>query len=140
MGIPYSKEINIAFAQVTPLVAAGFEVLQTTKNISILLAAVQILTTLLLFLILLTLLALICVADPGLTRERDELVTPAVRWLAGWVLAYGGAVSWALRVSLVATVSKQEKDEPLRAVPFFLPTLFLVSCFPVLSFSLFSSS
>lgn len=107
MGIPYSKEINIAFAQVTPLVAAGFEVLQTTKNISILLAAVQILTTLLLFLILITLLGLICVTNPDLARERDELVTPAVRWLAGWVLTYGGAVSWALRLSLVLTVSKK---------------------------------
>lgn len=105
MGIPYSKEINIAFAQVTPLVAAGFEVLQTTKNISILLAAVQILTAVLLALILLALVALICAVDPGLARERDALVTPVVRWLAGWVLAYGGAVAWALRVGVVATVS-----------------------------------
>lgn len=105
MGIPYSKEINIAFAQVTPLVAAGFQVLQTTKNISILLAVVQILTTVLLFLILLTLLGLICVVSPDLAVERDELVTPVVRWLAGWVLVYGAAVSWILRVGLVLGVS-----------------------------------
>lgn len=105
MGIPYSKEINIAFAQVTPLVAAGFEVLQTTKNISILLAAVQILTTILLSVILLTLVALICVVNPDLERERDALVTPVVRWLAGWVLVYGNAVAWTLRVGVVAAVS-----------------------------------
>lgn len=105
MGIPYSKEINIAFAQVTPLVAAGFEVLQTTKNISILLAAVQILTTILLSFILLALVALICVVNPDLARERDALVTPVVRWLAGWVLVYGNAVAWTLRVGVVATVS-----------------------------------
>lgn len=113
MGIPYSKEINIAFAQVTPLVAAGFEVLQTTKNISILLAAVQILTTVFLLLILLALLALICVVNPDLVRERDELVTPVVRWLAGWVLVYGHGVSWALRVGLVAAVSKKPGISPL---------------------------
>jgi hypothetical protein len=52
MGIPYSREINAAFEQVTPLVAAGFKVLKTTRNISILLAVIQVLTVLLLGLIL----------------------------------------------------------------------------------------
>jgi hypothetical protein len=46
MGIPYSKQINIAFDQVAPLVAAGFVVLQTTRNITYLLAAIQVLTAL----------------------------------------------------------------------------------------------
>ena len=41
MGLPYSKQINEAFDQVTPLVAEGFKVLETTKNISILLATMQ---------------------------------------------------------------------------------------------------
>lgn len=105
MGIPYSREINSAFAQVTPLVAAGFQVLQTTKNISILLAAIQVLTALLLFLILLALLGVICTTNPDLQRETDELVTPVVRWLASWVFAYGKVVGWLLRVGIVGTTA-----------------------------------
>ncbi|CAN8097133.1 unnamed protein product [Discula destructiva] len=101
MGIPYSREINAAFQQVTPLVAAGFEVLQTTKNISILLACIQVLTAVFLFFILLALLGLLCAVDPALQTERDALVTPVMRWLAGWVLVYGRAVAWALRVGVV---------------------------------------
>lgn len=66
MGIPYSREINAAFEQVTPLVAAGFQVLKTTRNISILLAIIQVLTVLLLGLILGVLVALVYVLDPGL--------------------------------------------------------------------------
>ena len=49
MGIPYSREINKAFGelnkaygQVTPLIEAAYEVLETTKNISLLVAAVQV--------------------------------------------------------------------------------------------------
>lgn len=105
MGIPYSREINSAFQQVTPLVAAGFQVLQTTKNISILLACIQVLTAVYLFLILLALLGLICVVNPELQTERDVLVTPVVRWLAGWVLVYGTAVAWTLRVSVVVVTA-----------------------------------
>lgn len=105
MGIPYSTQINSAFTQVTPLVAAGFQVLQTTKNISILLAAIQVLTALFLFFILLAILGLVCVVNPDLETEKNELVTPVVRWLAGWVLTYGTAVAWTLRVGIVATVS-----------------------------------
>ncbi|KAH9877778.1 hypothetical protein J1614_002995 [Plenodomus biglobosus] len=52
MGLPYSRQINAAFEQVTPLVAAGFKVLRTTRDISILLAVIQVLTVWLLFLIL----------------------------------------------------------------------------------------
>lgn len=79
MRLPYSKQINAAFDQVTPLVAAGYEVLQTTKNISILLAAIQVLTVLLLGLILLTLLALLISINPDLDRERQTLITPALK-------------------------------------------------------------
>jgi hypothetical protein len=53
MGLPYSRQINAAFEEVTPLVAAGFKVLRTTRNISILLAIIQVLTVFFLFLILL---------------------------------------------------------------------------------------
>jgi hypothetical protein len=66
MGIPYSREINAAFTQVTPLVAAGFSVLQTTKNISILLAVIQVLTVLFLAAILVVLVALCYCVNPDL--------------------------------------------------------------------------
>lgn len=102
MGIPYSREINQAFEQVTPLVAAGFEVLQTTKNIAILLACIQVLTVILLGLLLLGIFALLCTVNPDLDRERQELVTPAVQWLASWWFAYGTLAKWLLRVLVVA--------------------------------------
>lgn len=86
MGIPYSKQIHAAFDQVTPLVAAGFEVLQTTKNISILLAAIQVVTVVILGLILLTLLALLISVNPDLEAERAAIVTPVVRWCACWAM------------------------------------------------------
>ena len=66
MGIPYSREINAAFEQVTPLVAAGYKVLRTTKNISIILAIIQVLTVLFLGLILLALIALLYTVNPDL--------------------------------------------------------------------------
>ena len=66
MGIPYSREINNAFDQVTPLVAAGFKVLKTTKNISILLAIIQVLTCVLLAMILAVLIGLVYCIDPDL--------------------------------------------------------------------------
>ncbi|KAF3769496.1 hypothetical protein M406DRAFT_283893 [Cryphonectria parasitica EP155] len=105
MGIPYSKQINGAFTQVTPLVAAGFEVLQTTKNISILLASIQVLTCVFLGLILLALLGIICTLSPHLETETQTLVIPVVRWLASWLLVYGTAVGWTLRVAVVATTA-----------------------------------
>jgi hypothetical protein len=66
MGLPYSRQINAAFEEVTPLVAAGFKVLQTTRNISIILAVVQVLTVFLLFLILIALFALLYSVNPDL--------------------------------------------------------------------------
>ncbi|PSK58734.1 hypothetical protein C1H76_8690 [Elsinoe australis] len=83
MGIPYSKQINAAFDQVTPLVAAGFQVLETTKNISLLLLAIQILTVLLLALIQTTLLVVLITVNPDLESERAQIVTPVMKWVAG---------------------------------------------------------
>lgn len=101
MGIPYSREINKAFdelnrayGQVTPLISAAYEVLETTKNISLLLAAIQIITVLLLGLILLALIGLLVTLHPDFERERDELVTPALRWVTGWVEAANFGLGW----------------------------------------------
>jgi len=86
MGIPYSKQINAAFDQVTPLVASGYEVLQTTKNVAILLAIIQVCTVFLLFLILLALIGLMFTVNPDLETERRVLVTPAMQWLTSWIM------------------------------------------------------
>jgi hypothetical protein len=85
MGLPYSKQINEAFDQVTPLVAEGFKVLETTKNISILLAVVQVLNTFLLFLILGALIALLITTSPDLEHERRILITPVLQWFTAWI-------------------------------------------------------
>ena len=80
MGIPYSREINAAFEQVTPLVAAGFKVLRTTKNISIILAIIQVLTVVFLGLILLALIALLYTVNPDLeVRETSSRSTSGDR-------------------------------------------------------------
>ena len=90
MGIPYSREINSAFEQVTPLVASAYEVLQTTKNIAILLAWIQITTVVLLTLILLALVGLLFTMNPDLDKERKAIVTPVMKWVASWVLKSSG--------------------------------------------------
>lgn len=132
MGIPYSKEINAAFEQVTPLVAAGYEVLTTTKDVAILLACIQVLTVVFLFLILLALLGVLLSVNPDLAAERQQLVTPAVQWLAHWVLTYGRIAKWLLNVLFVVliigygmflwrgyftglTLPKSEGEEPAEA-------------------------
>ena len=97
MGIPYSREINSAFEQVTPLVAAAYEVLQTTKNIAILLAVVQITTVVLLTLILVCLLGLLYTMNPDLETERKQLVTPVMRWLTSMIYEFGETGKWFLR-------------------------------------------
>ena len=91
MGIPYSKEINKAFVelnnaygQVTPLVAAAYEVLETTKNISLLVAGIQVLNTILLSILLMCTLGLLITVNPDLDKERAEIVTPAIRWIVSW--------------------------------------------------------
>jgi hypothetical protein len=35
--------------------------------------------------------------NPDLDRERRKLVTPVLRWMAAWGLAYGGYVKWVVR-------------------------------------------
>ncbi|KIX98673.1 uncharacterized protein Z520_05974 [Fonsecaea multimorphosa CBS 102226] len=102
MGLPYSKEIHSAFEQVTPLVAAGFEVLQTTKDIAILLAVIQVVTVITLILILVALLALLCTVNPDLVKEREQLVTPAMQWLASWIFKYGGPAKTLLKITFVS--------------------------------------
>jgi hypothetical protein len=92
MGIPYSRQIHTAFDQVTPLVTRGFQVLETTKNIAILLAWIQVLTVVLLALILIALLALLVTMNPDLSNERQAFVTPALKVL----LHQGAVVIWAL--------------------------------------------
>ncbi|KAI9692835.1 MAG: hypothetical protein M1822_004829 [Bathelium mastoideum] len=101
MGIPYSREINSAFEQVTPLVAAAYELLSTIKNIAILLAFIQILTVILLTFILVSLLGLLYTLNPDLAAERQQLVTPVMRWLAGWIHEFGETAKWFLRALLV---------------------------------------
>lgn len=66
MGLPYSRQINAAFEQVTPLVAAGYKVLRTTRDISILLAVIQVLTVVLLFAILVALVGVLYCVNPDL--------------------------------------------------------------------------
>ncbi|KAK3064804.1 hypothetical protein LTS18_003785 [Coniosporium uncinatum] len=92
MGIPYSRQINAAFGQVTPLVEEGFRVLQTIKNIAILIAFVQITTVILLSLIFFALIGLLVTVNPDLQNERQRLVTPAVRWIAQYSIYIGGRV------------------------------------------------
>ncbi|KAK1057138.1 hypothetical protein LTR74_014382 [Friedmanniomyces endolithicus] len=100
MGIPFSKQINAAFEEVTPLVAAGFEVLQTTKNIALLAAALQVFTGLILSLVLLVLIALLITVNPNLTEERDALVTPVVGWCAHWITS----IRWHWRSALIGSL------------------------------------
>jgi len=101
MGIPYSKQINAAFEQVTPLVAEGFQVLQTTKNISLALAVIQVLTVVFLALILVTLMGLLITTNPDLAHERQELVTPVVKWMAAWIIVLGHWKKSAMVVVIV---------------------------------------
>lgn len=92
MGIPYSREISAAFDQVTPLVAQGFEVLETTKNISLFVAGLQVCATLILACILAMLVALSFIVNPDLEKERQALVTPVMKWFASWMMQ--GSTGW----------------------------------------------
>lgn len=85
MGIPYSKQINAAFNQVTPLVASGYELLETVKNIAIVILLIQIGLLILLLLNLGALLGVIISINPDLDKERRSLVTPTMKWTASWV-------------------------------------------------------
>jgi hypothetical protein len=92
MGIPYSRQINDAFNQVTPLVAEGFRVLETTKNIAIVLAFIEVLTAILLAFILLALVALLITTNPDFADERQTYVTPTLKT----VLRQGAFVAWTV--------------------------------------------
>jgi hypothetical protein len=81
MGIPYSHQINSAFEQVTPLVAQGFQVLETTKNIAVLIAWIAVFSFVLLSFIFSALIALLVTVNPDLTYERQKYVTPALKTL-----------------------------------------------------------
>ncbi|KAK5048633.1 hypothetical protein LTR84_005724 [Exophiala bonariae] len=98
MGIPFSKEIREALDQVEPLRKAGFEVLRTTKNISLILACIQVLTVIILALILAALFGLLLTMNPDLEDEKQMLVTPALKWISGWLLSCGGLVKWFARL------------------------------------------
>ncbi len=127
MGIPYSKQIHTAFDEVTPLVAAGFQVLRTSRNISILLAVLQLATGLISALTLLALLAILVAVNPDLEPERRALVTPAARWLAAWAMdarwlrvavwtvlfgaGLGSYAGWCLTRDVTIAVEKEEEDK-----------------------------
>ena len=104
MGLPYSKEIRGALDQVTPLVAAGFEVLQTTKNIAILVTCVQVATVVCLVFILFALIGLLFTMNPDLEQERRELVTPVMRYLGSWLLTYGRLLKYLLNIFIVVSL------------------------------------
>lgn len=82
MGLPYSRQINAAFEQVTPLVAAGFKVLRTTRDISILLAIIQVLTVFLLFLILLALVVIIYCVNPDLEVRTYHSMSSSIFFIS----------------------------------------------------------
>jgi hypothetical protein len=77
MGILFSQEIYGAVDKLKTLPAA----VRTTKNIFILLAAVQVIKAIILALILLAILALLVTMNPDLEDERAAVVTPAVKWI-----------------------------------------------------------
>lgn len=96
MGIPYSKQINAAFDQVTPLVASTTELLQTTRNISYMLATIQILTAILQFCTVMALIALLITVNPDLDKERKALVTPILKYVASCFMP-GSEGRWYLK-------------------------------------------
>ena len=100
MGIPYSRQINTAFSQVQPLVASGFEVLETTKNIAVALFVIQILSVILLSFILVALLGLLFTLNPDLEPERKAIVTPVMKWIASWIKG-GNGVPWWVAAGMV---------------------------------------
>jgi NhaP-type Na+/H+ or K+/H+ antiporter len=123
MGIPYSKQINAAFDQVTPLVGEGFKVLETTKDIAVLLAWIEVLTVILLGLILAALFGLLITMNPDLETERRALVTPIMKTLYAsrhlvlvsgfFVVLVAGALGYMylLKKTFIQNVNDEEIDE-----------------------------
>jgi hypothetical protein len=129
MGIPYSKEINKAFVelnnaygQVTPLVAAAYEVLETTKNISLMVAGIQVLNAFLLASILLCMVALLITTNPDMEKERKQLVTPAVAWIAGWTVIGKKLVTTLVTILVILAIGgvvfiqRDSKGGPVEAI------------------------
>ncbi|KAF2646061.1 hypothetical protein P280DRAFT_464329 [Massarina eburnea CBS 473.64] len=81
MGVPYSREIDAAFLQVTPLVQQIAPLITTAKVVVVVIALVQVFVVGLLCAILGVLVAGVVCVNPDLERERRKLVTPAVKWL-----------------------------------------------------------
>lgn len=81
--------------------AEGFKVLETTKNISILLAVVQVFNIFLLLLIFAALIALLITTNPDLDHERRVLVTPIVQWFTSWITDRGSRRYLALVIFIV---------------------------------------
>lgn len=100
MGIPYSKQINAAFDQVTPLVSSGYELLETVKNIAIFITVIQIGIIAVLCLNLLALLGLVYSINPDLEDERKNLVTPAMKTIATWSTAIIER-KWSICISML---------------------------------------
>lgn len=101
MGIPYSREINAAFEQVTPLVASGYQVLNTTKNIAVALFVIEIISVILLSAILIGIIGLLYTLNPDLEHERKVFVTPAMKWIASWHPSNLGKRGAPLSVAMV---------------------------------------
>jgi hypothetical protein len=126
MGIPYSKQINQAFDQVTPLVAEGFKVLEKTKNIAVLLLWLEILSTTILALLLVFLIALLITVNPDLEEERRTIVTPVVKWITReaakefvlvkryWVWALAAMISAYVSAAYLYYVYGQRGEEATR--------------------------
>ncbi|EMD65190.1 hypothetical protein COCSADRAFT_64715, partial [Bipolaris sorokiniana ND90Pr] len=103
MGIPYSRQINAAFEQVTPLVAAGFTVLRTTRDISILLAIIQVLTVVLLALILGVLVLIVYCVNPDLEEERQRIITPWLRYAAR--ISIWGVIKFVVGLAVICSAA-----------------------------------
>ena len=88
MGVPYSKQIDLAFDQVGPF-------LQTAKYIFYLFGVFHVFATLILGLllgsILLALVALLISINPDLDAERRAIVTPVLRRITWLVVRRGDA-------------------------------------------------
>lgn len=75
MGVPYSKEVDIVLSSVQDL-------LGTVNYVAITLVILHITIVFLLILLLTAVIALIFTMDPNLSKEREALVTPSMKWLA----------------------------------------------------------
>ena len=64
--------------------------LDTTKNIAVFLAYLQVLIAITLLLILLALTGLLFTLNPDLEHERKLLVTPVMKWIAGFSMTASG--------------------------------------------------